>query len=362
MKCKIIAFYLPQFHETEENNKWWGKGFTEWTNVKRARPLYEGHYQPKIPYRNNYYCLLDPAVQEWQSKIALENGIYGFCYYHYWFNGKLLLEKPMENMLINKNIKIKFCISWANEPWTRTWTGNNKDVLMPQKYGSENDWERHLQYLLPFFRDERYIVHNNRPVFLIYRTENIVKCEKMIAYWNEKLKQYGFEGIYVLEMLTAWQKEKRMENSAGAVAMEPMHCMVEDISTGYKLWHKIIRKMKLYKIKIWDKYDYDDIWNKILSKKFEQYRDYYYGGFMNWDNTARKGEKATFIKGFSLQKYKMYLKKLYGKCQEEGKEYLCFNAWNEWSEGTYLEPDSLHGYEYLETVREIVEEKQERNE
>lgn len=118
---KIITFYLPQFHEIPENNEWWGKGFTEWVNVKKAQPLYEGHEQPRVPLNENYYNLLDPNVQVWQAKIAKEYGVYGFCYYHYWFNGKLLLEKPMENMLKNRDIDIPFCVCWANEPWTRAW-------------------------------------------------------------------------------------------------------------------------------------------------------------------------------------------------------------------------------------------------
>lgn len=185
-----------------------GSGFTEWTNVKSAEPLYKGHYQPKIPYKNNYYCLLDSKVQEWQSEIAIEYGIYGFCYYHYWFNGKLLLEKPIKNMLENEEIRINYCISWANEPWTRTWAGKDKDVLMPQTYGGRDEWEDHLQYLLPFFQDKRYILKENRPVFLIYRAENIMQCGNMIEYWDERLKEYGFAGIYVLETMTGWQREK----------------------------------------------------------------------------------------------------------------------------------------------------------
>lgn len=354
METKIIAFYLPQFHETEENNKWWGEGFTEWANVKKACPLYKGHYQPKIPDKNNFYCLLDSEVQEWQSRIAMDNGIYGFCYYHYWFNGKLLLEKPMENMLVNKKIHINFCISWANEPWTRTWTGDNKDVLMQQTYGEQEEWERHLQYLLPFFCDERYILKDNKPIFLIYRAENILKCHDMIEYWNNRLKEYGFSGIYILETLTGWQKEKKVGNSAGVVAMEPMHCMAVDVSKVCRLWHKLIKKLGLCKVGIYNVYNYDYIWKRILNKKFNQYRDYYYGGFMNWDNTARKGKNAVLLKGFSIDKYRCYLEKMYNKCQAEEKEYLFFNAWNEWSEGTYLEPDSLFGYDYLKVIKEIM--------
>lgn len=348
---KIIAFYLPQFHEIEENNKWWGKGFTEWTNVKKGAPLYKGHYQPKVPLAENYYCLLDPKVQEWQSQIALENGIYGFCYYHYWFNGKLLLEKPMENMLNNPNVKIKFCISWANEPWTKTWTGDDQNVLMEQVYGGKEEWEAHLQYLLPFFQDKRYILKDNKPVFLAYRAESIERCGEMIDYWNLRLKEYGFEGIFFLETLSGWQREKSVSNSQGAVTMEPMHCFMEN----RKMTQKMIKKYGLYNIGILDQYDYDKVWNSILKKVFRE-ENFFYGAFMNWDNTARKGKRATLIRGFSIEKYKNYMEKMYKKCVDENKEFLFFNAWNEWSEGTYLEPDDYAGMQYLETIKEIVGE------
>lgn len=358
METKLIAFYLPQFHEIPENNEWWGEGFTEWTNVRSARPLYKGHYQPKEPQDKNYYNLLDTGVQEWQSRIALENGVYAFCYYHYWFNGKMLLEKPMENMLNNKNIQIHFCISWANEPWTRTWTGLDKEVLMPQTYGGCDEWENHLQYLLPFFQDKRYILKKNKPVFLIYRAENIIQCGDMIAYWNERLKEYGFAGIYVLETMTGWQKEKKIENSVGIVAMEPMHCMAENVSKACKFQHKLIRNMKLQKFGILDEYNYAYLWEKILKKDFSMCEDFYYGGFMNWDNTARKRKNAILIRGFSLDKFKEYMERIFEKCQVENKEYLFFNAWNEWSEGTYLEPDEKNGYKYLNIIGEIVKKKQ----
>lgn len=146
---KVIAFYLPQFHNIPENNEWWGDGFTEWVNVMKAKPLFEGHVQPKVPLNNNYYDLLDDGVKIWQAETAKKYGIYGFCYYHYWFNGKLLLEKPMEQMLKNHKIDIPFCICWANEAWTKAWV-NSTQTLIPQKYGNKDDWKKHFEYLLPF--------------------------------------------------------------------------------------------------------------------------------------------------------------------------------------------------------------------
>ena len=191
---KIIAFYLPQFHNIPENDEWWGDGFTEWVNVKKAKPIFDGHNQPRVPLNHNYYNLLDDDVKIWQADLAKKYGVYGFCYYHYWFDGKLLLEKPMEQMLENKKVDIPFCICWANEPWTRAWVGETK-TLIPQKYGSKKEWKEHFDYLLPFFKDPRYILDEGKPLVVIYRPEIIDVLNDMLDYWNELAKNAGFEGL-----------------------------------------------------------------------------------------------------------------------------------------------------------------------
>ena len=192
---KIIAFYLPQFHNIPENDEWWGDGFTEWVNVKKAKPMYEGHKQPREPLNDNYYDLLDDDVKIWQAKIAKEHGVYGFCYYHYWFNGKMLLEKPMEQMLANPKVDIPFCICWANEPWTKAWVNEEKKVLIPQFYGEKAEWKDHFDYLLPFLKDDRYIKKDGKPLFVMYRP-NVMDCvKKMMEYWNELAQEAGLPGI-----------------------------------------------------------------------------------------------------------------------------------------------------------------------
>ena len=195
---KIIAFYLPQFHNIPENDEWWGDGFTEWTNVKAATPIYEGHHQPKVPLNKNYYDLLNDDVKIWQANIAKENGIYGFCYYHYWFNGKMLLEKPMEQMLKNPKIDIPFCVCWANEPWTKNWVNQEKVVLIPQKYGDKKEWKEHFDYFLPFFKDPRYMKENNCPIFIIYRPAVMSCVSEMMEYWKELAIQDGFNGLKLM--------------------------------------------------------------------------------------------------------------------------------------------------------------------
>lgn len=178
-KVKLIAFHLPQYHTFPENDQWWGKGFTEWTNTRKAVPLYKGHYQPRTPLNKNYYQLdrLDDIL--WQMDLAKKYNVYGFCYYHYWFNGKLLLNKPLELLRDYNGDKLPYFFCWANEPWTRAWEGNTKKVLMPQEYGNQPEWEEHFQYLLTFFRDSAYMKKENMPLLVLYRTNNIPNCDEM---------------------------------------------------------------------------------------------------------------------------------------------------------------------------------------
>ena len=193
---KIIAFYLPQFHEIPENNEWWGNGFTEWVNVKAAKPLFKGHEQPRIPLNKNYYNLLDNNTIRWQIDLAKKYGVYGFCFYHYWFDGHMLLQKPMEIMKNDSNLNIPYCICWANENWTNAWKADgNVKTLIQQKYGDKEEWKKHFLYLLSFFKDPNYILEDNKPFFVIYRPEIIPCLNNMLDYWQELAKENGFNGI-----------------------------------------------------------------------------------------------------------------------------------------------------------------------
>ena len=194
---RVVAFYLPQFHEIPENNEWWGKGFTEWTTVRNAKPWIKNHIQPEVPWNKEYYNLLDPLVMRKQSQMALEYGVDAFCYYHYWFNGKLLLEKPLEMMRNDETIKIPYFFCWANESWARTWDGQDSKCLIKQNY-DENEEEivNHYKYLSNFFFDERYIKVNNRPVIIIYKPLLIKNIALLIKIWNREARNDGFDGIY----------------------------------------------------------------------------------------------------------------------------------------------------------------------
>ncbi len=356
MKIKILAFYLPQFHEIPENNEWWGKGFTDWTNVKKAKPLAAGQYQPREPLNDNYYDLSDVEVMKWQSKIAQEHGIYGFCYYHYWFDGKLLLEKPLENMLHDKEVTIPFCFSWANEPWARTWDGQNTNILMPQEYGSEKEWKEHFDYLLQFFQDERYIKVDNKPMLLIYRTENIPNVNEMCQYWEKLAIQNEFDGIYLVETLNSFQNAPFVEKSSALVEFEPMYTGSQFISTKKKIMDKIYNFLFCKGLKT---RSYDDIWNLIINREYQTFekKKIFLGSFIDWDNTARKGKKGLLFRNMSSEKFKHYFGIQVKKAKQNNSEYLFINAWNEWAEGTYLEPDKKHGFTYLQAIRDVINAK-----
>lgn len=353
-KSKIIAFYLPQFHEIPENNKWWGEGFTEWTNTKKAKPLFKDHFQPRIPFNENYYDLSTTAPMVEQSKLAMNYGISGFCYYHYWFKGKKLLNKPLENMLLDKNVKIDFCLSWANEPWTRAWDGGDKEILMKQDYGNKEDWDKHLTYLIPFFEDSRYMKIENRPIFVIYRTESFADFDKMIDYWNAKLSLIGIKNLYIIETLNSFQIVPTCKLSSAVLEFEPMYTIANDYNFLERIFRVLKRKYNndgLFKI------DYSDVWKRILKRDTSlNYHDkkLFSGAFVDWDSTPRKGKNGLVMTKSSPLLFKKYFRSL---VNSKNSEFIFINAWNEWAEGTYLEPDSKNEYQYLKAVKEVLDSK-----
>ena len=236
---KVIAFLLPQFHRIPENDAWWGEGFTEWTNVKKALPKFPGHRQPRVPLGNRYYDLMLPATQAWQAELARTHGISGFCYYHYWFNGKQLLEKPLAAVVKSGTPDFPFCVAWANEPWTRAWDGGDKHILMPQSYGEKHDWEAHFRYLEPMFHDPRYILFNGCPVILIYRSASIEPCAEMLLLWRRLAVESGLPGLHVVSMLTIFGRDVRAELFDAYVEFEPMYTQAI-LSRHLKLYERVI--------------------------------------------------------------------------------------------------------------------------
>lgn len=359
---KTIAFYLPQFHEIDENNKWWGAGFTEWTNVKKSKPLFKGHYQPREPMDDNYYNLLDKKSLEWQADLVKKYRVDGLCFYHYWFKGKRLLDKPAEILLADKKIDLPFLFSWANEPWTRSWDGGHRDVLMAQDYGDEEDWLIHFNYLKPFFEDERYIKYNGKPVFVLYRSASFERCAEWITFWRKLASKTDFKDIHFVSSLTSFENDNRDLGFDAELNFEPMSTMAHGKLNSHALQRKLLSRLKKTSNKLFRTnyvehiQSYQDIWNKILEKKFDS--NCYSGAFVDWDNSPRKKSKSLVMTGANPEVFHENFEKLYQKSLASNVPFLFINAWNEWAEGTYLEPDKKNGFGYLESIEAVVEKYQ----
>lgn len=370
-KPKIIALYLPQFHCIPENDQFWGKGFTDWVSVKKATPLFKGHNQPIRPLDDNYYDLSKKESVEWQANLAKENNIYGFGVYHYWFNNdKNILTKPAEILRDSTNIKLKYFFIWDNNNWKRSWSnveGNSwalteektKDketglsILIPFILGSEPDWENHYNYLRTHFMSPNYEKYNNKPIFCIFWHSK--EIEKMCEYWDKLAKKDGFDGIYIIYKDSY---SKLLSKEKQRYTYQPHWSGWHSLSLPQKIINKLYKivnytpkpkpKMKVL--------NYDNVWNKIIRYSTNhKEKELYHCGFVGYDDSPRRGKtNAIIVKGGNPDKFKKYFGELYQIASVQKKEYLFLTAWNEWGEGAYLEPDTIHGYEYLNAIKNIV--------
>ena len=360
---RIIAMYLPQFYRTPENDAFWGEGFTDWVSMREAVPLFAGHDQPRRP-AEGCYDPTDPAVLLRQARCAKEYGIDGFCLYHYWFgDGRKVLEKPAEILLEHPEIPLPYCFCWANDAWIRSWSrrtdGNpwadryeargkadDGEVLIEQDYGGEEAWRRHFAYLLPFFRDPRYITVNGCPVFLFYKTDLIPHKERMIALWRRLAKEAGLPGLYLIGSY----REKEFLEEEGTAAMtdaDLIHAPSQLLPYGKE---DLSRGVRIFSCR--------DVWERILLAEGREGRRTLYGGFVGYDDTPRRGRAGMLLEGASPSLFGEYLTQLIRKNRIAGNELIFLNAWNEWGEGNYLEPDGSNGYAYLEAVRDVLLKKE----
>lgn len=375
---KVIALYVPQYHRIPLNDKYWGEGFTEWVNVKNASPLFDGHNQPRIPLNNNYYNLLDKDTKKWQVELAHKYGVYGFCFYHYWFNGEMLLEKPAEQFLQDKTLDINFCFSWANEAWSMEWVGKNK-VIMPQFYGEKKEWKEHFDYLLPFFKDDRYIKKDGKPVFVIYRPGSINCLSEMLLFWKKLAIDAGLPGIVFLNQSPDFMMDRKSDHSEidYDIEFEPATSKLYMYGDKFKILKRMRRKFLDYTEKKfgWDFRkvgqnlmakatnsqfpSYDDTWKNILSRKPYSEKSIPCA-FVDWDNSPRYKERARVYIGATPEKFERYFSELVRKAKKEyNTDMLFVMAWNEWGEGGYLEPDTTNGYGYLEAIKNALDENGE---
>lgn len=369
MKTKVIAIHLPQFHVIPENEEWWGEGFTEWTNVKRGVPFYWGHYQPREPLNDNYYDLSDLSVLEKQMKLARRAGIYGFGFYHYYFGGKKLLEKPIESYRDHSKETFPYCLIWANQSWMRTWyrATTRDNVMLRQVYGDEEDWEKQFHYLLTFFQDDRYIKIGNKPLYILYIPQDINCRKRMFSYWNSLAQKNGFDGIYFVAMKTIYGEDACTELYDAYMDFEPLNSFAADTSFRkemfqYELNHASHINRKKKSIANWwfcrNIYSYSYLCRIIEKRNRRQEKKTFAGTFPDWDNSSRRDEKGIIIRGSSPKKFGKHVEKMLRQSEELGNEFLFINAWNEWSEGAYLEPDKRYGYAYLQKLRQAVKKYQ----
>lgn len=341
---RLIAFHLPQFHTIPENDGWWGKGFTEWTNVTKAQPLFDGHYQPHVPSDLGYYDLSTPETLKTQAALASEYGIYGFCFYHYWFNGKLLLETPLHQMLKSGEPEFPFCLCWANEDWTRAWDGRSGDVLIGQNYNNADDI-RHFYYLLNFFEDKRYIRINNKPLFLVYRANKMPNPLRSTTIWREEARKLGLE-LYLCRV-ESFHDERTDPSAFGfdaSVEFQPDWAELDKVE-----------QLDLSSISGDRVYRYTDVVQQMLSKQSPSYKRFPCI-FPSWDNSPRRKAEAVIMHDSSPQAYKNWLQESVKKVRNSrADERIVFvNAWNEWGEGNHLEPDARYGRAFLEATRSVV--------
>ena len=362
MKTKIIAMYLPQYHSIPENDKWWGNGYTDWKAVKEALPLFDDHNQPRVPRNRDYYDLSEKKAIKKQAEIAKKYGIYGWGIYHYWFSSdKILLDIPPKIIRDSKDIDINYFFMWDNGSWKRTWSNvkfsnswaplyeserKGPEILAELKYGGEDEWKKHFDYLLPFFKDNRYIKIENKPLFGIFNQNNQDEIlRKMFEYWDRCAIDNGFSGIAFLGKTNT----SKVRVAEYQFDYEPAtHAWVGKNDIQKALWRiKDNFRIKIGKLKL---YDYSKIWKRILNDISEDDK-YFAGAFVRYDDTPRRGKKSSIILGETPKKFEINLKKLLTICQRKNKRYIFLTAWNEWGEGAYLEPDEKDGYAYLEALK-----------
>lgn len=350
---RAIAFYLPQFHPVPENDEWWGKGFTEWHNVAKTRPRFPGHYQPHLPADLGYYDLRVPEVREAQADMARQHGVHGFCYYHYWFNGRRILERPFNEVLTSGKPDFPFCLCWANENWSRAWDGSNKHILLEQHHSVEDD-RRHIRSLMPAFEDSRYIRINGKPLFLVYRTELLPDPVRTAAIWREEAQLAGIGELYLARV-----EQFVNDVDPGKIGFD---AAIEFAPSGNYLGPLQFRgrlPLLLASLGIFPSSYRDDnvipyatAAQTFMNRAEPAFKRFHCVSPM-WDNSARRKTDARILVGSTPELYENWLKHTVMRTRElyQGDERIVFiNAWNEWAEGCHLEPDEKWGKAYLEAT------------
>ena len=358
MNLRPIAFVLPQFHPIPENDTWWGKGFTEWTNVTKAKPLFKGHYQPQLPTDLGFYDLRLPEARLAQANLAKAYGIEGFCYYHYWFNGKRLLNEPIDGMLKQKDLNMPFMLCWANENWTRRWDGKEEDILIQQNYSFEDDIT-HMRWLCEtVFCDERYIKVDGKPVFVIYRHELFPDIKKTVTIWRKIAKEeFGYLDLYLC-FTESFYGEVDLESIIfdAAIEFSPLAVIKNKIPKRKTKFTFNMFKKEPESLEI-DFRDFKQGVKDSMERVIPNHK-LYRSVTPSWDNTARKKKDWIVAKGSSPELYFEWLQNIvkYFKPFSKEENFVFINAMNEWAEGNHLEPCVKYGTAYLEATKKALED------
>jgi Glycosyltransferase WbsX len=352
--ARLIAFYLPQYHPIAENDEWWGKGFTEWTNVAKAKPMFRGHYQPHIPADLGFYDLRVPETRAAQAELAMENGIEAFCYYHYWFGGKRILERPFNEVLRSGEPDFPFCLCWANHSWTGVWAGCPGRTLIEQVYPGDDDNIAHFNTLLPAFSDDRYVTVDGKPLFIIYDPLRIPEINRLTDTWREMAVKSGLKGIYLVGMSWIPDWNPLLYGFDASTPKDRRPPVRDEILTGHttlqwlnNLFQKISGKPTVY--------DYEKVLPSMMYHEVSEYEDY--PCLMpNWDNTPRSGSSGLVLQGSTPELFRVPLRNAIEILKKKPLEHrlIFVKSWNEWAEGNHLEPDLRFGKAYLEVIREEI--------
>ncbi len=360
-KARVIAFYLPQYYPIPENDEVWGKGFTEWTNVAKAKPLFRGHYQPRIPADLGFYDLRVPEIREQQAQMALDAGVEGFVYWHYWFgNGKRLLERPFEEVLATGKPDFPFCLAWANHSWTtKTWTTmghiQSDKMIVEQLYPGEQDYTNHFYNVLPAFRDKRYITVDGKPLFLLYAPIALPDASQFIGLWNKLAVENGLKGVHFVGLASGTLDHFQPILDAGYDAIAPSYLWYAEAKLAGNLKKKILRTIReKWDMVSLDKYDYKNI-IKHLTTDWDLLENVYPSIIPQWDRSPRSGRRAVIYHGSTPELFRKHMENILEKVDGKTDEHkiIFLRSWNEWGEGNYVEPDLKYGTAYLDAVKEV---------
>jgi len=362
-KARVIAFYLPQYHPIAENDMWWGKGFTEWTNTGKAKPLFKGHYQPRVPADLGYYDLRMPEVREAQAAMAREAGIEGFMYWHYWFgNGKRLMAEIFDAVLNSGKPDLPFCLGWANHSWTtHSWNPsaqNEKDgIIVKQLYPGKDDYINHFNTVLPAFLDKRYITVEDKPIFMFYAPQDFPDIKLFMELWNELAQKNGLKGVHFVGLTGGWLKNNQQVLNLGVDAIAPNNLWSAETIVKGKVNKMIAHKIRELFPKIWlNKYKYKDI-IKYLLNDFDKLDNAYPSIIPQWDRSARSGRRATIYTGSTPALFKEHVEEAISIVSKKpnDKKIVFLRSWNEWAEGNYVEPDLKFGHGYLQVLKNLLQ-------